>query len=97
MYIWADSQRLNRSQAARDDSTICASEHSLLPTMPRFPIHRLTIVGAGTMGSWIAIAALRSGAHVTLIDAYFKSLERVSVILQREDMRQETHGCGPHS
>ena len=53
-----------------------AAEHTDLVGVAPRPIRSIGVIGAGTMGSGIAIAGLDAGLYVTLVEIGSEALER---------------------
>jgi 3-hydroxyacyl-CoA dehydrogenase len=76
LFTVSDAER----QAAAAHARFAAQEAARIPDIPAStplrPIHKVAVIGAGTMGGGIAMSLANIGIPVTLIDANAQGLER---------------------
>jgi 3-hydroxyacyl-CoA dehydrogenase len=72
----SDDERARAASHARTAATQAASIPDIPADTPLRPVHRVAVIGAGTMGGGIAMSLANMGIPVTLIDSSAQGLER---------------------
>lgn len=72
----SDDERARAAEHARRATAEAAHIPDIPPGTPLRPIHRVAVIGAGTMGGGIAMSLANIGIPVILIDSQAQGLER---------------------
>ncbi len=76
LFIVSDEERARAADHARMATAQAANIPDIPSSTPLRPVHRVAVIGAGTMGGGIAMSLANIGIPVTLIDSSEQGLER---------------------